>query len=390
MRISVRVRRACAGFTAAALCAASAGCALTRDIAGHEIPVHAERASASVLAVLLGSSSQADLALLRKVILATARPGEHLVVISYQDGHLLYSAAAPVPPASHVPARPVEEHDPTSFQKARYQKALATWRSQVRADGLALRSVHRRLLQLWAADAANTATRAAGRDTSTPGRMRLTAAMQMATATMATLQQTGVRSGNRREIVVIGPVAVSSVSIPYLNLSGIGVIVANGTGAPSAGTALQAALLEAGASQTTVLSPATDGQLPVVARHGLGGATSYQLLNLRYGPAQYLLPDSASPDLARILYLLTVRYPAATASIDGFTDDIPVPGGNTLLSWRRADQVLGWLVRHGVGANRLHAVGLGAADPVAPNRPGGQPLDRRVVIVIEPGLPPPT
>jgi outer membrane protein OmpA-like peptidoglycan-associated protein len=86
----------------------------------------------------------------------------------------------------------------------------------------------------------------------------------------------------------------------------------------------------------------------------------------------------------RLLNLLQVRYPLSAASIDGYTDDLPVPGGNRRLSWRRARAVLDWLAAHGVQASRLQAVGHGSADPVAPNTPQGQPLNRRVVVVIDP------
>jgi flagellar motor protein MotB len=37
-----------------------------------------------------------------------------------------------------------------------------------------------------------------------------------------------------------------------------------------------------------------------------------------------------------------------------------------------------------VGASRLQAVGFGDTDPVAPNTPDGQPLNRRVVVIIDP------
>ena len=76
--------------------------------------------------------------------------------------------------------------------------------------------------------------------------------------------------------------------------------------------------------------------------------------------------------------------PDAAAVISEHTDSIPTPGGNLALSWRRAQAVLAWLVQHGIDATRLQAVGHGAADPVAPNRPGGQPLNRRVVVIITP------
>jgi flagellar motor protein MotB len=38
-------------------------------------------------------------------------------------------------------------------------------------------------------------------------------------------------------------------------------------------------------------------------------------------------------------------------------------------------------------ADRLQTYGYGDADPVAPNTPAGQPLNRRVDVIIDPTLP---
>ncbi len=94
--------------------------------------------------------------------------------------------------------------------------------------------------------------------------------------------------------------------------------------------------------------------------------------------------QAALPQLRRLLSLLTATDPNATATIDGFTDSLPTPGGNLQLSQRRAEAVLTWLAANGVAASRLQAVGFGDTDPVAPNTPDGQPLNRRVVVIIDP------
>jgi outer membrane protein OmpA-like peptidoglycan-associated protein len=88
----------------------------------------------------------------------------------------------------------------------------------------------------------------------------------------------------------------------------------------------------------------------------------------------------------RLLYLLTVRYPSATVTINGYTDNLPVPGGNLRLSELRAQEVADWLIAHGVAAARLQAFGYGDTDAVAPNTSHGQPLNRRVVVVIDPAM----
>lgn len=148
--------------------------------------------------------------------------------------------------------------------------------------------------------------------------------------------------------------------------------------------AWQAHLLQVGAARAVVLTPATSSQLVSVVRQGLDGAITDTLTSVLFGPGQTRLRPSARSQLDRLLNLLQVSYPRAVASIDGYTDDLPVPGGNLSLSWHRARAVLAWLVGHGIQLSRLQAVGYGSADPVAPNTPHGQPLNRRVVVVIDP------
>jgi OmpA-OmpF porin, OOP family len=115
-----------------------------------------------------------------------------------------------------------------------------------------------------------------------------------------------------------------------------------------------------------------------------GQTVRFPLTNLNYGPAQYAIQSDALVQLRQLLRLLTVSYPDADVTINGYTDSLAVPGGNLELSWKRANAVLLWLVAHGVAPNRLQAIGHGAADPFAPNGPRGQPLNRRVVVIISP------
>ncbi len=150
--------------------------------------------------------------------------------------------------------------------------------------------------------------------------------------------------------------------------------------------AWQASLLQGGAARAVVLTPAPDDQLISVVRQGLDGAVTDTLTSVLFGLGQYKLQDAALPQLRRLLHLLTVEYPDATASINGYTDSLPAPGGNLQLSRQRAQEVEGWLVEQGVAAGRLQAFGYGDSDPVAPNTSTGQPLNRRVVVVIDPAV----
>ena len=133
-----------------------------------------------------------------------------------------------------------------------------------------------------------------------------------------------------------------------------------------------------------VLTPATDSQLDATVRQGLDDASTDTLTSVLFGLGSSTLGPAALPQLRRLLRLLTVTNPNATATIDGFTDSLPTLGGNLQLSLRRARAVLTWLAANGVAASRLQAVGFGDTDPVAPNSPDGQPLNRRVVVIIDP------
>jgi len=81
------------------------------------------------------------------------------------------------------------------------------------------------------------------------------------------------------------------------------------------------------------------------------------------------------------LTLLPAGFLLRLVSLDGLA-----PGGNLLLSQRRAEAVEKWLTAHGVAAGRLQAFGYGDTDPIAPDKPQGQPLNRRVVVVLDPAV----
>ena len=171
---------------------------------------------------------------------------------------------------------------------------------------------------------------------------------------------------------------------PPAALEGSTVVVDNFPGDSDEESGWQASLVQGGAARAVLLTPVTDDQLVPVVRQGLDGAVADTLSSVLFGLGQYRLAPAALPQLRRLLDLLTARYPDAVATIDGYTDDLPTPGGNLLLSQRRAQSVEDWLVAHGVPASRLQAVGYGDTDPVAANTATGQPLNRRVIVIIAP------
>lgn len=362
---------------------AAAGCVPTTATVAPQVRIAAPGGPPTALTVIVNTSSPAGLDLLRRMIILTARPGEHLIVVSSAAGAVLGSFAAPRPPSKYVPGPPRVPKGPTAFQAASYRRARTAYSAMLRRDRTTLRVRQLRGLRTWAA---RSVRRVVADVTRLSPRGSVATAISTAVTAVATLQQTGVRTASRRVVVIFGLSDGTALEVGHhVDLSGFAAVVADDSDAAETDSSFQADLLADGASSATVLGPATDGQLPAVVARGLRGTVSYQLTRISYGVAQYRLPASAATTLRAVLHLLTTRYPASTATVNGYTDDIPFRGGNVELSWKRAEAVVGWLTRHGVAPGRLLAVGHGAADPLVPDGPDGQPRNRRVVIVIEPG-----
>lgn len=317
------------------------------------------------------------------LVAGTARPGERVIVLSARGGALLASSQAPPSPAATVPDPPAEPPHPTSFQRARYEAAAGKYRSAVAQARAALLRKQRGQLRAWAA---SVTARAAGHQILPSARGMSTGAdLGAAASAIASLRQAGLPYGTPVVIAVmgVGQAAVPAPPVPPAGLQASTVVVADFPGDAAGQAAWQSSLVQAGASRAVLLTPATGSQLAAAVRQGLDGAITDTLTSVLFAPGQDTLEPAALPQLRHLLELLAVRYPHATASVDGYTDDRPAPGGNLLLSRRRARQVEQWLTRNGIAAGRLQAFGYGDTDPVAPNTPAGQPLNRRVVVVID-------
>jgi outer membrane protein OmpA-like peptidoglycan-associated protein len=69
--------------------------------------------------------------------------------------------------------------------------------------------------------------------------------------------------------------------------------------------------------------------------------------------------------------------------VEGHTDSVGKPDANQRLSEARAKSVRDYLVKQGVGAERLESVGFGQTKPIAPNETArGREANRRVEFMI--------
>ena len=75
------------------------------------------------------------------------------------------------------------------------------------------------------------------------------------------------------------------------------------------------------------------------------------------------------------------EYPKANFTIEGHTDSVGSKSSNQLLSERRANAVMDYLVNNGIATERLTAVGYGEDNPIASNATrAGRASNRRVEI----------
>ena len=78
------------------------------------------------------------------------------------------------------------------------------------------------------------------------------------------------------------------------------------------------------------------------------------------------------------------KYPDSKVTVKGYTDSLGDPAYNVDLSQRRAQAVADELVKQGVKAENVKAVGYGAANPIATNDTvAGRRQNRRVELEIE-------
>jgi len=84
-------------------------------------------------------------------------------------------------------------------------------------------------------------------------------------------------------------------------------------------------------------------------------------------------------DVAAVL----IVHPNAKIRVESYTDSVGSPRTNETLTQAQADAVKGYLVQHGVAANRVDAAGLGERQPLASNETAeGRDRNRRIEIIV--------
>lgn len=102
------------------------------------------------------------------------------------------------------------------------------------------------------------------------------------------------------------------------------------------------------------------------------------LNNVLFDYGKSTIQPESYPTLENVVVILRSN-PALRLEIQGHTDDRGPDGANRQISENRAKSVRAFLIKKGIDANRLTAVGFGKSHPVADNlSPEGRAANRRV------------
>jgi outer membrane protein OmpA-like peptidoglycan-associated protein len=108
----------------------------------------------------------------------------------------------------------------------------------------------------------------------------------------------------------------------------------------------------------------------------------FTLGDVTFESGQAALRDNALDALDKLVAFIE-EQPDKSISIEGHTDNVGSDATNLNLSQQRADNVKTELIRRGVSASRMDAVGLGEEFPVADNSTDiGRSQNRRVEVII--------
>jgi chemotaxis protein MotB len=111
---------------------------------------------------------------------------------------------------------------------------------------------------------------------------------------------------------------------------------------------------------------------------------------LLFPSGDWQMPATAQQTIAKMVPILAPMQQTKII-VNGYTDNVPIGAGlkrqgistNLLLSQKRADNVMQFMIAQGVNPALVSAQGFGDADPVASNdTPEGQAQNRRVELTL--------
>ena len=104
---------------------------------------------------------------------------------------------------------------------------------------------------------------------------------------------------------------------------------------------------------------------------------------IHFGHNSAVIENASQSDISTTASILK-KYPDSKVIVKGYTDSLGNPAYNVDLSQRRAQAVADELIKQGVKAENVTAIGYGAANPVATNDTiEGRRQNRRVELEIE-------
>ena len=104
---------------------------------------------------------------------------------------------------------------------------------------------------------------------------------------------------------------------------------------------------------------------------------------IHFGHNSAVIENVSKSDISTTAAVLK-KYPDSKVTVKGYTDSLGDPAYNVDLSQRRAQAVADELIKQGVKAENVTAIGYGASNPVATNKTvEGRRLNRRVELEIE-------
>ena len=92
-----------------------------------------------------------------------------------------------------------------------------------------------------------------------------------------------------------------------------------------------------------------------------------ELKNVFFNSAKWDILSDSYAELDRLIDFM-LEFQSLKIEISGYTDNVGSESFNHLLSQKRAEAVVNYLVENGIGSERLIAIGYGQKNPVASNR----------------------